>query len=512
MNSDFQFLDATAVADLVRRGQVTPLEVLEQAIAAIEEHNPALNAVVTPMFEQARAAARAPLPEGPFRGVPFLIKDLIASVAGVRLSSGSALFADLVPDHDSALVRRYRAAGLVLVGKTNTAEFGSLGTTEPLFLGKCHNPWARGITPGGSSGGSAAAVAAGLVAMAHGNDGGGSIRIPASCCGVFGLKPTRARISLGPDFSELTSGLVVEHALTRSVRDSAALLDATAGPEPGDPYFAPPVVRPYVDELHAPERPLRIGFSTKSPLGGKVHSECRAAADDAAALCAELGHVVFEKDLTLDAEWVTEAVTAVWAVGCNGALELWRAMTGRLPPRNLVEPFNWALHDHAQALPAPVYERMRLRLHDLSRKLAGFFSDIDIWLTPTLAELPPVHDTFAFNAADPLFPLWRTLEFTPFTPWWNISGQPAASVPLFWSAQGLPIGVQLVGRFGNEAVEQPTRRSAAMDSASQGEDAVNKSTSPAGFTRVARRVGTKMVQAWARFSQPRSARTMSESH
>lgn len=451
MNQDFQFLDATAIADLVRLGQVTPLEVLEQAIAAIEEHNPRLNAVVTPMFEQARATARAPLPEGPFRGVPFLIKDLIASVASVRLSSGSALFADYVPDHDSALVRRHRDAGLVVVGKTNTSEFGSLGTTEPAFHGKCHNPWAPGITPGGSSGGSAAAVAAGLVPMAHGNDGGGSIRIPASCCGVFGLKPTRARISLGPDFSELTSGLVVEHALTRSVRDSAALLDATAGPEPGDPYFAPPVVRPYVDELHAPERPLQIGFSTKSPLGGKVHPECATAASEAAALCAELGHIVRENDLTLDAQWITETVTAVWAVGCNGALELWRTMTGSLPQRDLVEPFNWALHDYAQALSAPVYEEMRLRLHGLSRKLVGFFDDIDVWLTPTLAEPPPVHDTFAFNPADPLFPLWRTLEFTPFTAWWNISGQPAASVPLFWSAQGLPIGVQLVGHFGDEA-------------------------------------------------------------
>lgn len=451
MDSRLEFLDATAVAELVRRGEITPLEVVKQAITTIEEQNPTINAVVTPMFEQACAVARSPLPAGPFRGVPFLVKDLIASVANVRLTSGSALFANYMPDHDSTLVTRYRQAGLIIVGKTNTAEFGSLPTTEPIFCGKCHNPWARGITPGGSSGGSASAVAAGWVPMAHGNDGGGSIRIPASCCGVFGLKPTRARISLAPDFSEITSGLVVEHALTRSVRDSAALLDATAGPEPGDPYWAPPVVRPYRDELHSPKIPLRIGFTVRSPLSGGVHPECAAAARDAATLCEDLGHIVSEKNLTLDPEWTTETLTAVWAVGCNVPLEFWRTMTGGLPPRDLVEPFNWALHDYAQALSAPVYEKMRGRLHALSRKLTEFFGDIDIWLTPTLAELPPIHDTFDFDPANPLLPLWRSLEFSPFTAWWNISGQPAASVPLFWSVEGLPIGVQLVGRFGDEA-------------------------------------------------------------
>ena len=246
---DVTSLDATAQAELVRRGEVQPIELVGAAIERVERLNPALNAVVTPMYEQAQAAARASLPAGPFAGVPFLLKDLLASYAGVPMTAGSSSLRDFVPDHDSELVSRLKRAGLVILGKTNTCEFGLLPTTEPRLFGPTRNPWDTTRTPGGSSGGSAAAVAAGLVPMAHANDGGGSIRIPAACCGVFGLKPTRGRVPLGPDSGDLTCGLVVQHGVTRSVRDSAGLLDAISGPALGDPYWAPAPARPFLQEV-----------------------------------------------------------------------------------------------------------------------------------------------------------------------------------------------------------------------------------------------------------------------
>jgi amidase len=241
---DLALLDATAQAELVRRKEVKPIELVDAAIERIERLNPILNAVVTPMYDLARKAAEGPLPEGPFAGIPFLLKDLLAEYGGVRFTEGSAFLSEYVPDHDSELVARHKRAGLIVVGKTNTPEFGILPTTEPRLFGPTHNPWDVGRTTGGSSGGSAAAVAAGLVPMAHGNDGGGSIRIPASCCGLFGLKPTRGRNPLGPHYGDVFTGLVAEHAITRSVRDSAALLDATSGPDLGDPYWAPPPAPP----------------------------------------------------------------------------------------------------------------------------------------------------------------------------------------------------------------------------------------------------------------------------
>jgi amidase len=255
------FMDATSQAELVRRKEVKPVELVDVAFRRIELLNPKLNAVITPMYEQAREAALDALPEEPFSGVPFLLKDLVASCAGVRMAYGSAFMQDIIPDHDSQLVTRLKQAGFVIMGKTNTPEFGILPTTEPHIFGPTRNPWDLGRSTGGSSGGSAAALAAGMVAMAHANDGGGSIRIPASCCGLFGLKPTRARNPLGPDVGDIMGGLVVEHAVTRSVRDSAALLVATAGPDIGAPYLAPPTVRPYAQEIGIDPGRLRIAFS-----------------------------------------------------------------------------------------------------------------------------------------------------------------------------------------------------------------------------------------------------------
>jgi len=299
-SDDFAFLDATAQAELVQRREVKAIELVDAAIERIERLNPTLNAVITPMYEQARTAAISKLPEGPFDGVPFLLKDILASYGGVRMASGSAFLRDFVPDHDSELVTRLKRAGLIILGKTNTPELGLLTTTEPRLFGPSRNPWNTGRTTGGSSGGSAAAVAAGLVPMAHANDAGGSLRGPASCCGLFGLKPTRGRNPLGPDYGEFFSGLAAEHAVTRSVRDSAALLDATSGPDVGDPYWAPPPVRPFLHEVSTSPGRLRIAFTTKTATGASVHDDCISAVREAAALCTDLGHEVVEAAPAVD--------------------------------------------------------------------------------------------------------------------------------------------------------------------------------------------------------------------
>ena len=444
-------LDAIAQAELVRRGQVTPLELTDAAIARVEALNPVLNAVITPMFESARLAARGPLPDGPFRGVPFLLKDLLASYAGTRMAAGSASLQDFVPDHDSELVARLKRAGLVVVGKTNTPEFGLLPTTEPRLFGPSRNPWDLARITGGSSGGSAAAVAAGMVAMAHANDGGGSIRIPASCCGVFGLKPTRARNPLGPDFGDVLNGLTVEHAVTRSVRDSAALLDATAGPDLGDPYWAPPRARPFLQEVGANPDRLSIAFTTNSPTGVSVHADCVRAVQEAAKLCSELGHEVSEAAPAIDGDRFTKAFLTVWSVGCARSMEGNAIVTGREPTPDQFEEFTWVLAEQGRAVTASTYLLVVNVLQIMARQIARFFANYDIWLTPTLAEPPLPLGSFDPQPGNPFYGLQRATTFVPFTPLCNVTDQPAMSVPLFWNDQGLPVGTHFVGRFGDEA-------------------------------------------------------------
>ncbi len=335
---DLAQLDATAQAALVRGGEASANELVEAAIRRVERLNPPLNAVVTTMFEEARATVSGGRLRGPFAGVPFLLKDLGALYAGVPTSAGSKFTQHFVPDHDSALVARLKGAGLVVIGKTNTPEFGIQPTTEPLLFGPCRNPWDPGRSTGGSSGGSAAAVAAGLVPMAHASDGGGSIRIPASCCGLFGLKPTRARISSGPDAGDSMSGLVVEHAVTRSVRDSAALLDATAGPMPGDPYPAPPQARPFVEEVGADPGILRVAFSTRTLAGEDVHEDCEAAARDATALCSDLGHEVEEVAPIFEAEEIRRAFDVLWSAGWPRGFPARNALRAGSPRRTPSSP------------------------------------------------------------------------------------------------------------------------------------------------------------------------------
>jgi amidase len=448
---DFDHFDATALADLVRRREVKPIELVDAAIERIERLDPTLNIMVTRTYEAARVAATGELREGPFTGVPFLLKDLMALCRGERMTGGSRFLREFVADHDSELVVRLRRAGFVFLGRTSSPEFGLLPTTEPRLHGPSRNPWDPGRTTGGSSGGSAAAVAAGLVPMAHANDGGGSIRIPASCCGVFGLKPTRARNPLGPDVGDVMGGLVVEHAVTRSVRDSAALLDATAGPDVGDPYWAPPPGRPFREEVGADPGRLRIALSTETATGGPVHPDCVAAARDAAELCASLGHTVSEAAPALDGELLTRAFITVWASGCAEMIDAMGMLTGRTPTSEEFEPLTWALYELGRQQSAPAYLLALHALQRAARAVARFFLTHDVWLTPTLAEPPPPLGSFDGTPDNPLGGLFRAAAFVPFTGIANATGQPAMSVPLSWNREGLPVGSHFVGRFGDEA-------------------------------------------------------------
>jgi amidase len=448
---EFASLDAMGLAELVRRKEVKPTELVEAAIERIERLNPTLNAVVTPMYEQARAAASGKLPEGPFTGVPFLIKDLGAMYGGVRMTMGSSVMRNFVPDHDNELVARLKRAGLIILGKTNTPEFGILPTTEPGLFGPSRNPWDLSRTPGGSSGGSAVAVAARLVPMAHANDGGGSIRIPASCCGLFGLKTTRARNPIGPDFGDIFSGLVADHAVTRSVRDSAALLDATSGPDVGDPYWAPTPVRPFLQEVGADPGKLRIAFTTKAATGVTVHVDCVNAVRDAAALCASLGHEVVEASPAVNGELVARSFMVLWSSGVAWTIDGIGLATGGTLTREQFEPLTWGLYQMGRQQSASAYLLSLSFLQRVAREVARFFLKYDVWLTPTLSEPPVPLGTFDSPPEDPLKGLRRAEAFVPFTPICNATGQPAMSVPLYWNAEGLPVGVHFIGRFGDEA-------------------------------------------------------------
>lgn len=442
--------DLTALAELVRTKAVSPVDLVEESIARIERLNPELNAIVTPMYESARASALQPS-EGPLAGVPYLIKDILAQVEGVRYTAGSRLLEHHVSHNDSELIARLRRAGLIFVAKTNTPEFGFLPTTESLLFGAAKNPWGLGHTTGGSSGGSAAAVAARILPAAHANDGGGSIRIPASCCGLFGLKPTRGRISLGPDLGDVMGGLVCEHAVTVSVRDSALLLDLTQGPAAGDPYFAAPPVRPYMEEVRTPPGKLRIAVSTKTLNGVEVHPDCLAAVADAKQLCSELGHEVFDAELPISGDMFAHAFSVLWTTGAALTLDGTAMLTGLTPTKDNIEPLSYALAEAGRAHSASSYLLAVGLLQRLCREIGRFMQGHDVLLSPVLAEPPVPLGSFHQPSEDPLQGLVRAAQFAPFTPIQNATGEPAMSVPLYWNAEGLPIGVQFAGRYGDEA-------------------------------------------------------------
>lgn len=442
--------DGLGLAELVRDGETSAAELLDATLRCIDQRNPALNAIVTPLTGAARQAVAAGLPDGPFTGVPFLVKELVASVAGAATTAASRLYQHMMPAGDSEIVARFRRAGLVIVGKTNSPEFGLSPTTESRLYGVTRNPWRHDLAPGGSSGGSAAAVAAGMVPLAHATDGGGSIRIPASACGLFGLKPTRARISAGPEGGEGLSGLSIQHVVSRSVRDSAAMLDAIAGPLPGDPYAAAPPARPWLDEVSLAPGRLRIGYARTAPTGVAVHPDCVAAVEDAARLCAALGHEVEEASPVFDARALERGIMAVF--GANTMANIARATGGALPERDLVEPLTYAFAERARGLSAAEFIVTLHGLQREARKIANFFQTFDLWLTPTLAQPPLPIGHFDIESGDVDTWIARLGAFVPFTYPFNVTGQPAASVPLYWSAEGLPIGCQFVARYGDEAM------------------------------------------------------------
>jgi len=451
LRDELATLDATDQAALVRRGELTARELVEAAIERIEALNPTLNAVITPMYEQARAAADAG-PSGPFAGVPYLVKDLVLEVAGVRFCEGSAFLKDNVSTFDSELTLRLRRAGLVLVGKTNTPEFGMAPACEPQLFGATHNPWDTNRSTTGSSGGSAAAVASGMVPMAHANDLGGSIRYPASACGLFGLKPTRARNPLGPQYGDAMSGWAVEHAVTRTVRDSAALLDATSGPDVGDPYAAPVPVRPFADEVEADPGRLRIAFTTRTPSGGEGHADCVAALHDAVALCASLGHELVEADLPALGDEAGNAIGVVFNAATSWILGYWTRELGREPEPHELDPLTRAYAEMGRSRSAGDYLLAIECLQRFSRDVARFLTDVDLWLTPTLSDLPPPLGEMVSTDDEPLRTLHRSsglVEYSGVVA--NITGNPAMSVPLWWNDDGFPIGVHFLGRYGDEA-------------------------------------------------------------
>ena len=449
--SEYARHDGVGLAALVARREVSPAELVEAAIACIERHNGALNAVVFKAYDEARRAAAGALPDGPFRGVPFLIKDLGRRVAGWPCSMGS-VFAQAGPAaDDSVLVRRYRDAGLVLLGTTNTPEFGIPGVTHSERLGLCKNPWNPAHTPGGSSGGAAAAVASGMVPMAHASDGLGSIRIPAACCGLVGLKPTRDRNPWDPDELGRGSGLVVDHIVCRSVRDSAAMLDATGYPQAASPYAPPPKAGPYTDEVRRSPGKLRVAWSIQTPKGRPIDAEIERALLDTAALLTSLGHDVQPRTLRID--WLALYLSARAMMAANFAAEMKGivARVGREPGDGELGQLARRSYEAGKRISgADAFEAAR-RVRAMCWQILEQLADVDVFLTPVLGAPPPLTADLDPVAGDLRTFDQRTAASFPFTPPCNMTGQPAISLPLAQSGSGLPIAMMFAARYGDEA-------------------------------------------------------------
>jgi amidase len=459
VSGDLARLDATAQAELVRSGEVSPEELTQAAIERAERLNPDLNAIIHPLYEQGLEEARGELPDGPFRGVPFLFKDLGAGLAGQPLHMGMKGLkeAEFRLPVDTFLGARFRDAGLVTIGKTNTPELGILPTTEPEAYGPTHNPWDLGRSPGGSSGGSAAAVAAGIVPIAHANDGGGSIRVPASCCGLVGLKPSRGRTSLGPLIGDTMGGLTVEHVLSRSVRDVALALDATHGPASGDPYVAPAPLRPYMEELGADAGSLRIAVLTE-PIGAsqiEVDPAVVSATREAATMLEGLGHQVDDDAPVVPADSfdLIETFLTRWYAGQTEVLDQFSILLGREIGPEDVEPLTWAMAQEGKQRHSGQY-LAAVSQHQAIGRMLGMWFDAghDLLLTPTMGELPAPLGSFATDPEDPLPGIRRGEVTAAFTALINATGNPAISLPLRVSEDGLPIGIQLIAPLGREDV------------------------------------------------------------
>jgi len=439
-------------AKLIKDGEISPAELLDESIRRIEKINPKINAVVLPMFDLAREAVDGLSGTEAFSGVPMLLKDVLAEYAGAPMTEGSRFLQGYLSPRDSELVRRYRSAGFIVCGRTNSPEFASMPTTEPELYGPTRNPWDLARSPGGSSGGSGAAVAAGMVSVAHANDGGGSTRVPASACGLVGLKGTRGRNPMGPDYGEIgAAGLLSEHVVTRTVADTAAMLDVTSGADRGAPFGAPGQDGSFLEQVNKRPRKLKIAFSDQPVLPTLVHPDCSAAVKEIALLCSELGHEVEEAKPRVSADHFNSFFTTIWLAMVAWMIRDWERRTGRKAEEKYFEKHTWKMFALDQ-------ERrpsdLLLAIHDMhqfGREVAPFFEEYDVWLTPTLTEPPPLLGHFKYDPAHPRQATERLEQFPRFTSFANVTGQPAISLPLCRNATGLPIGVQLIGAYADEA-------------------------------------------------------------
>lgn len=450
-------LDAMAQAELVRKGKISPVELVEAAIERIERVNPELNAVITPLYEKALEAAAGHLPNGPFKGVPFLLKDLDVVSVGDPYHCGMKLLRDQnwVADHDSYLVGKIRQAGFVILGKTNCPELGLTVTTEPESYGPTRNPWDLLRSTGGSSGGSAAAVASGMVPAAHASDGGGSIRVPSSECGVVGLKPSRGRVSAGPDLGEWWHGLVTSGCVSRTIRDTAAILDVISGYMPGDPYVAPALPRPLLEEVGADPGKLRIGLMTSFPgQGGMLHPDCIMAVQETGRALESLGHTI-EDSYPVALDERNEHFVSIVVSWVTTTLDEWRQALNRdIGPQD-IEAWTWVFGEMGRKVPASEYLQAMIWVHRFARRMAAWYEQgFDLLITPTISAPPPflgelsvTHRSTPEELNDVLD---KVLKLTPFSSPFNMSGQPSMSLPLYHSEEGLPIGVQLNGPYGRE--------------------------------------------------------------
>lgn len=450
---DYSSYDGLGLAGLVARKELTPKELVDAALEAVSKVNPKLNAVLQTLPAQAAAEIGAGLPRGPFTGVPFLIKELVLHAKGVRCDMGSKLAQGFVPSADTELMARYRRSGLVLVGTTQTPEMGYNPTTETTLFGPVHNPWDLARSPGGSSGGSGASVAAGIVPIAHANDGGGSIRIPASCNGLVGLKPTRDRTPTGPDYGDPLCGLAIEFALTRSVRDAAALLDAVAGADVGAPGHLAPPARPYSQEVGASPGRLRIAWTTTPASGEKIDPECEKAVHETVRLLESLGHTLVEDRPSYDWESFLANVHVIWTTFTALSVDGAAAALGRKPGPDNLEAVTLACYEDGKRRTAIELLNSLTHGNALSRQVGAFFEKVDAFVTPTIARLAAPLGELNQNRKGMTAMEWthQVFSYCPFTPLFNSTGQPAISLPLHWSAAGVPVGVQIAGRFADEA-------------------------------------------------------------
>lgn len=440
--------DGLGLADLIRRGEISSLEVLDAVIARIEARDPAINAVVHRFYDEARVELTAATPDGPFAGLPFLLKDLYTFQRGRPCGNGSRWLADYRASFDDPLVARWRAAGLIVVGKSATSEFGLNVSTETRQHGATRNPWNPAYSAGGSSGGAAAAVAAGMVPLAHATDGGGSIRIPASCCGLFGLKPSRGR-NLTTD---AWAGLAVFHAVTRSVRDSAALLDVTAGPPVYHAYSLPQPAEAFLAATGRDPGRLRLAWTAGTPGDVSLHPDCRRAVEQAVALAADMGHVVEEVTLPVDYDELRENMIVIVAASMADTLASGNPLRPEGATREDVETLTWLFAERGRGIAAADFLRAQFAVRQFGYRLNAFLQPYDALLTPTMAQPPAPLGSLDTMAAD-FEAFSRAVQpYVTYTQMFNMSGQPAASLPLHWTPEGLPVGVQVAGRFGAEAM------------------------------------------------------------